>query len=72
MTVNPYDATELSDAMHRVLTDRDLREDLRRRGLERAAQFTWRQTAEQVSAVLDEAVDRRVTLSPPREIGFRL
>lgn len=56
VTVNPYDATELSDAMHRVLTDRDLREDLRRRGLERAGQFTWRQTAEHVSALLDEVV----------------
>ncbi|MBI1728384.1 MAG: glycosyltransferase family 4 protein [Candidatus Rokubacteria bacterium] len=56
VTVNPYDATELSDAMYRVLTDRDLREDLRRRGLERAGQFTWRQTAEHVSALLDEVV----------------
>jgi glycosyltransferase involved in cell wall biosynthesis len=68
--VNPYDATELSDAMHRVLTDRDLREDLRRRGLERAMQYTWRQTAERVSAVLDDAVGRRGTLSSPREIGL--
>ena len=59
LTVNPYDATELSDAMHRVLTDDGLREDLRRRGLERARRFTWRQTAEQVSAVLDEAMGRR-------------
>ena len=62
VTVNPYDATELSDAMHRVLTDRTLRQDLRRRGLERARQFTWRQTAEQVSAVLDEVMGRRGTL----------
>jgi glycosyltransferase involved in cell wall biosynthesis len=62
--VNPYDATELSDAMHRVLTDRDLREDLRRRGLERARQVTWRQTAEGVSALLDEVVGRSAPLSP--------
>ena len=62
LTVNPYDAIELSDAVHRVLTDRDLRDDLRRRGLERARQFTWRQTAERVSAVLDDAVGGRVTL----------
>ena len=63
VTVNPYDATELSDAMHRVLTDRDLREDLRQRGFERARQFTWRRTAEQVSTVLDEAVRRRTRLA---------
>jgi len=59
VTVNPYDSIELSDAIHRVLIDRGLREDLRRRGLERAGQFTWRQTAEHVSALLDEVVGRR-------------
>lgn len=67
--VNPYDSTDLSDAMHRVLTDRDLREDLRRRGLERARQFTWRQTAERVSGLLDEVVGRSARLSPVVRIG---
>lgn len=71
VTVNPYDSTELSDAMHRVLTDRDLREDLRARGLERARQFTWRQTAEQVSALLDEVVGRSAPLSPLAGTGSR-
>jgi glycosyltransferase involved in cell wall biosynthesis len=69
--VNPYDSIELSDAMHRVLTDRDLREDLRARGLERARQFTWRQTAEHVSALLDEVVGRSTPLSPLARTGSR-
>jgi glycosyltransferase involved in cell wall biosynthesis len=71
VTVNPYDSTELSDAMHRLLTDRNLREELRRRGLERARQFTWRQTAEHVSALLDEVVGRRTPPSPLAETGSR-
>jgi hypothetical protein len=57
--------------MHRVLTDRNLREDLRRRGLERAGQFTWRQTAEHVSALLDEVVGRSAPLSPLAGTGSR-
>jgi glycosyltransferase involved in cell wall biosynthesis len=71
VTVNPYDSTELSDAMHRVLTDRDFREDLRRRGLERVRQFTWRQTAEHVSALLDEVVGSSARLSPLAGPGSR-
>jgi len=54
LQVDPNDAIGLADAVHRVLTDRDLREDLRRRGFERAALFSWRRTAEQVSRLLDE------------------
>ena len=69
VTVNPYDSTALSDAMHRVLTDPALRHDLRRRGLERARLFTWRRTAEHVSALLDEVVATSATLSPFAEAG---
>lgn len=53
LLVDPHDAVALADAVHRVLTDRGLREDLRRRGFERAAGFNWRRTAEQVSRLLD-------------------
>jgi hypothetical protein len=34
--------------MKRLLTDQKLREELRTKGLERAAQFRWSVTAEQV------------------------
>ena len=72
VTVNPYDSIELSDAMHRVLTNRDLHEDLRRRGLERARQFTWRQTAEQVSVILDDVMGRGAPSPAPRGTGLAL
>jgi len=52
--VDPADAVELAEAMYRVVTRSDLREELRRRGLERAGQFSWRQTAVEISRILDE------------------
>jgi glycosyltransferase involved in cell wall biosynthesis len=51
--VDPHDAIDLADAMYRVLADRDLREDLRERGLKWVRAFSWRRTAEQMSRVLD-------------------
>src|SRR5262249_40032321 len=53
--LDPLDTIDLSDAMHRVLTDRELREDLRERGLKWVRAFSWRRTAEQISQLLDEA-----------------
>jgi glycosyltransferase involved in cell wall biosynthesis len=53
--VDPHDAIDLSDAMYRVLTDADLRGDLRERGLKWVRAFSWRRTAEQMSQLLDEA-----------------
>jgi len=52
--VDPADAAELAEAMHRVVTRGDLREDLRRRGLKRAGLFSWRRTAIEVSGILDK------------------
>jgi len=47
---DPRDAGALSDALVRVLEEPGLVDDLRRRGLERAGEFTWRRT---VDALLD-------------------
>ncbi len=56
LLVDPEDVEEIADAVARVLTDPALAEDLRRRGRERAALFTWAATAR---ATLD--VYRHVT-----------
>ena len=56
LMVDPYDALGLTDAMHRMLTDSGLREDLRRRGLRRVEAFSWNRTALEVSRLLDETV----------------
>ena len=54
LRVDPHDAIDLSDAMYQVLTDANLREDLRERGLKWVLTFSWRRTAEQMSRLLDE------------------
>jgi len=54
LRVDPHDAIDLADAMYRVLTDADLRDDLRERGLKWVRAFSWRRTAEQISRLLDE------------------
>ncbi len=56
LKVDPYDSIGLAEAMYCVLTDRDLREELRQRGLQRVGSFSWQRTAEQISQILDEAL----------------
>ncbi|MGA9351105.1 MAG: glycosyltransferase family 1 protein [Anaerolineae bacterium] len=54
ITVDPYDVEGLAEAMQRVLTDVELQEQLREKGLERAQQFTWERTARETVAVYRE------------------
>jgi glycosyltransferase involved in cell wall biosynthesis len=46
--VNPYDINEIAEAIDRVLSDGKLREELRRKGLERAKSFSWHKTAQEI------------------------
>jgi glycosyltransferase involved in cell wall biosynthesis len=52
--VDPYDAEAIADGMMRALTDDDLREDLRRRGLARAQRFSWERSVRQISEIYHE------------------
>ncbi len=45
LLVDPANAMALADALWRVLSDDQLRDDLRRRGLAQAARFSWGKTA---------------------------
>jgi glycosyltransferase involved in cell wall biosynthesis len=51
LLVDPEDVEGLASALERVLTDAELRRDLRARGLARAKQFTWDRTARETIAV---------------------
>ena len=57
ITVDPANVEALAGAMHRVLSDPGLHQELRRRGLERAAGFTWARTARQTVAVYREVLN---------------
>ena len=58
LLIDPLDTASLADAIRRVLTDEDLRTELRRRGLARAAHFTWQQTAAATLAIYRQEAHR--------------
>jgi glycosyltransferase involved in cell wall biosynthesis len=60
----PQDYQGLAAAMRLVLTNDDLRRDLRARGLARARRFTWEAAARKTLAVYEEV--RRQATSPQR------
>src|SRR5205823_1715657 len=49
--VDPYSVDAIADGMYRVLTDQTLRSDLRRRGPERASQFSWESSVRRVREI---------------------
>ncbi|MFQ5343414.1 MAG: glycosyltransferase family 4 protein [Anaerolineae bacterium] len=53
LLVDPHDTNALADALAHILTDEDLRAELRRRGLQRARQFTWQRAAQQTLTILE-------------------
>ncbi|MCL5074915.1 MAG: glycosyltransferase family 4 protein [Chloroflexi bacterium] len=53
ITVDPYDVTQLSEAMVRVLQDNRLRDDLSAKGLRRAGQFSWTEIAQQIVSIYE-------------------
>jgi len=60
---DPHDPEAIADAMHRVLTDTELRRTLVRAGRERCRQFSWERTARETLKVLEEAAS---VGAPPR------
>jgi glycosyltransferase involved in cell wall biosynthesis len=51
---DPYEAESIADAKYRVLSDRELREELRERGVQRAQAFSWKSTGAEISRLIDE------------------
>jgi len=56
LLVDPGDVEGWTSTLERVLGDENLRRDLRARGLDRAARFTWQRTAEATWQVIDRVV----------------
>lgn len=53
--VDPYDSSAIAGAIERIVLDGSLREDLRRRGIERSKQFTWEKSAASTLSTLQYA-----------------
>lgn len=56
IVVDPLDVEGIAEGIRRLTEDSRLRDELRRRGLERARQFSWNETARGVWEVLQTAV----------------
>jgi alpha-1,3-rhamnosyl/mannosyltransferase len=56
LLVDPGDTDGLAAAMERVWTEPTLRADLARRGRERAASYSWKETARRTTAAYEEAL----------------
>ena len=56
LLVNPRNSNELTDAMKNMLENKTLATTLRERGLQRAAQFTWEESARKTQAIIEHCV----------------
>ncbi len=57
LTVDPLDVEGLAKAMRRVLGDEALRQEMRKRGLQRARGFSWTKTAQETVQVYQRAME---------------
>lgn len=57
--VDPYNVSSIADGIRSVISDNNLRDNLVKKGIARAKNFTWEQTAFKVKHILDEAVKNR-------------
>lgn len=56
--VDPHDTDSLTQAMRRVLTDSELRDNMIRNGLEQSKRFSWEKAAEQTLEVYNKVENR--------------
>jgi glycosyltransferase involved in cell wall biosynthesis len=56
LLVTPTDTNQITDALRRVLREPGLAEDMRRRGYEQAAKFSWERAAQETTRVYDQAL----------------
>ena len=54
LMVNPRSVDDLAEALHRLLTDDGLRQEMISRGLKRAAEFSWEKTARETRKVYED------------------
>lgn len=52
--IDPYDVDGLAEAIYNVLTNMELKEDMVKKGLERAKMFSWEKTAKETLKVYEE------------------
>ncbi|MFI5198500.1 MAG: glycosyltransferase family 4 protein [Thermoanaerobaculia bacterium] len=66
---DPHDVTSIAEALGVLLGDEEKKEFLRKRGRERAAQFTWTRTAERTAGIYDSVLHPFKEKTPAPEPG---
>jgi len=56
LLVNPYSVDEIAEAMNIIVKDANLRETLRRKGIERASHFSWQRCSEEHLKVFERVL----------------
>jgi glycosyltransferase involved in cell wall biosynthesis len=54
---DPSDPSKFGDSLIKVLSDKDYREEISKRGLSRASEFTWKRCAKQFLDLFDKIDD---------------
>ena len=54
--IDPNDIDSLTESMHKILTDNELRKEMSRKSLERAGMFSWKKTAKETWDVYEDAL----------------
>lgn len=67
-TINPTDIDAMADAIRRLAMDADLRRHRSERGLTRAREFSWTQTARDMLAVYQRAAGATANAVPPAAV----
>lgn len=63
LLIDPEDIEDMTTKMAELLEDESLREQLKRKGLERSKQFTWEKTSQEYLALYREVLQKQQRLS---------
>lgn len=55
--IDPVDVDSLTESMHKIITDNDLKKELSKKSLERAKLFNWKKTAKETWKVYEDVLD---------------
>jgi glycosyltransferase involved in cell wall biosynthesis len=58
LLIDPHSVDEIASAIENVLSDSQLREDMKQKGLERAKQFSWEKTAEDILNIYKDVFEK--------------
>jgi glycosyltransferase involved in cell wall biosynthesis len=59
LMIDPFDVNAIAGAIQKMITDSEFRSELRVKGLERAKEFDWKETARQTLAVYRKAFESK-------------